>query len=114
MPPSERFVKFQVAPRLQDLPITQLKYPLDDRQRQPMPAGGLFSTAADLSLFYRMVANGGSVARKRYLSEEAVKEMTSKQTGDLPTPYGFGFSTGGGRIGHGGAYNTNSSYDPQT
>jgi CubicO group peptidase (beta-lactamase class C family) len=99
---------------LEETTIGQLKYPLDDPQRQPMPAGGLFSTAADLSLFYRMVANGGTFGGKRYLSEEAVKEMTSKQTGDLPTPYGFGFSTGGGRIGHGGAYNTNSSYDSKT
>ena len=40
--------------------------------------------------------------------------MTSKQTGDLPTPYGFGFSTGGGKIGHGGAYNTNSTFDPRS
>ena len=33
---------------LEECPIAQLKYPLDDPQRQPMPAGGLFSTAADL------------------------------------------------------------------
>jgi len=57
-----------------------------------------------------MIANGGTFEGKRILSEQAVKQMTSKQTGDLPTPYGFGFSTGG-RIGHGGAYNTNSSFD---
>ncbi len=43
---------------------SQLKYPLDDPQRQPMPAGGLFSTAADLCLFYRMIANGGVFAGK--------------------------------------------------
>ena len=35
---------------LEECPIDQLKYPLDDPQRQPMPAGGLFSTAADLPL----------------------------------------------------------------
>ena len=74
-----------------------------------MPAGGLFSTATDLSIFYRMIYGGGVFAGKRYLSEEAVNQMTSKQTGDLPTPYGFGFSTGGDNIGHGGAYSTNSS-----
>ncbi len=96
---------------LEETPIGQLKYPLDDRARRPMPAGGLFSTAADLSLFYRMIANGGEWAGKRYLSEQAVQQMTSKQTGDLPTPYGFGFSTGGGHVGHGGAYSTNSSLD---
>ena len=98
---------------LEETTIDQLRYPLNDRQRQPMPAGGLFSTATDLSLFYRMVFNGGELEGQRVLSERAVAEMTSKQTGDLPTPYGFGFSTGGGQIGHGGAYSTNTSIDQQ-
>ena len=96
---------------LDETPIGQLKYPLNDHVRQPMPAGGLFSTATDLSIFYRMIAGGGTFEGKRILSEQAVKQMTSKQTGDLPTPYGFGFSTGGNQIGHGGAYNTNSCFD---
>lgn len=98
---------------LEETPIVQLKYPLNDRERQPMPAGGFFSTATDLSIFYRMIANGGCFAGKRILSEEAVKQMTSKQTGDLPTPYGFGFSVGGEKIGHGGAYGTNSTWDKE-
>ena len=98
---------------LEETTISQLKYPLDDRGRQPMPAGGLFSTAADQSIFYRMIAQGGVFAGRRYLSARAVKTMTSKQTGALPTPYGFGFSTGEGKIGHGGAYSTNSSYDTE-
>src|SRR6516162_2460961 len=33
---------------LEETKITQLKYPLGDRARQPVPAGGLFSTAADV------------------------------------------------------------------
>jgi CubicO group peptidase (beta-lactamase class C family) len=78
-----------------------------------MPAGGLFSTATDLSIFYRMIAQGGTFAGKRYLSEHSLKEMTTKQTGDLATSYGFGFATGGGEIGHGGAYNTHSSFHPE-
>ncbi|MCX5683167.1 MAG: serine hydrolase [Planctomycetota bacterium] len=97
---------------LEETTISQLKYPLTDPERQPMPAGGFFSTAADLSIFYRMIAGGGTFEGKRILSEQAVKTMTSKQTADSLTPYGFGFSVGGGKIGHGGAYNTNSSYDP--
>ena len=47
-----------------------------------MPAGGLFSTAADVGRFCQMVLNGGTFDGKRYLSEAAVKQMTSKQTGD--------------------------------
>lgn len=98
---------------LDETPIAQLKYPLGDRVRQPMPAGGLFSTAADLSLFYRMLAQGGAYCGKPYLSEKSLKQMTSKQTGELANPYGFGFNVGGGKIGHGGAYNTHSTYDPE-
>jgi CubicO group peptidase (beta-lactamase class C family) len=94
--------------------ITQLKYPLDDRKRQPMPAGGLFSTAHDLARFCQMVLNGGVFEGKRYLSEAAVKEMTSKQTGDaVKDGYGFGWSTNGKTFGHGGAYATNMTIDTQ-
>ena len=96
---------------LEETTIGQLKYPLDDPQRQPMPAGGLFSTATDLSIFYRLLANGGTWGGHPYLSEKALKQMTSKQTGALPNAYGFGISTDGHHIGHGGAYSTDSSLD---
>jgi CubicO group peptidase (beta-lactamase class C family) len=98
---------------LEEVTIDQIQYPLSDRvNRYPMPAGGLFSTATDLVSFYQMLANNGLLDGRRYLSESAVKELTSKQTPDgLPTEYGFGFSTGGDRFGHGGAYSTNSYFD---
>ena len=51
--------------------------------RYPMPAGGLFSTAADVARFCQMILNGGVLDGKRYLSEAAVQQMTRKQTGDL-------------------------------
>ena len=77
-----------------------------------MPAGGLFSTAADVGRFCRMVLNGGTLEGKRYLSEAAVAQMTSKQTGEtVKEGYGLGWSTGGGRYGHGGAYATDMSID---
>jgi CubicO group peptidase (beta-lactamase class C family) len=92
--------------------ISQLKYPLSDRKRQPMPAGGLFSTASDVAIFCQMMLNGGTYKDKRYLSESAVKELTRKQTGEgIKTPYGLGFSTGGGSFGHGGAMATNMNID---
>jgi CubicO group peptidase (beta-lactamase class C family) len=97
---------------LVETPIGQLKYPLSDRHRQPMPAGGLFSTAADLVPFCQMVLNGGVHNGKRYLSESAVKEMTSKQTGEgVKDSYGLGWSVGDGSFGHGGAHSTNMSVD---
>ncbi len=97
---------------LEETTVTQLRYPLDDRTRQPMPAGGLFSTAGDLARFCQMILNGGTFKGKRYLSEDAVKQMTSKQTGDaLPDGYGLGWSTAGGNFGHGGAYSTNMNIE---
>jgi CubicO group peptidase (beta-lactamase class C family) len=95
----------------EECPIGQLKYPLDDHVRQPMPAGGLFSTATDLSLFYRMIAHRGAFAGRRIVSARAVEQLTSKQTGALSAGYGLGFSTNGTLIGHGGAYNTSSQLD---
>jgi CubicO group peptidase (beta-lactamase class C family) len=97
---------------LVEIEIGQLKYPLCDRARQPMPAGGLFSTAADVGRFCQMILNRGTLEGKRYLSEEAVKVMTSKQTGDaVQVSYGLGWSTNNGVIGHGGAHATNMSID---
>jgi CubicO group peptidase (beta-lactamase class C family) len=98
---------------LAETTIGQLKYPLSDRsKRYPMPAGGLFSTAGDVSRFCQMVLNGGTFNGKRYLSEDAVKQMTSKQTGDaVKVGYGLGWSTGGDSYGHGGAFATNMNID---
>jgi CubicO group peptidase (beta-lactamase class C family) len=79
---------------LQEIAIDQLTYPLNDRQhRYPMPAGGLFSTAEDVSKFCRMILNGGTLNGKRYISPESLHEMTSKQNGGMGgTNYGFGWS----------------------
>ena len=96
---------------LEETTIGQLKYPLDDPERRPMPAGGLFSTANDLSIFYRMMANNGVFNGKRILSAKAVQTMTSDQSGEANSHYGFGFGTDGKSFTHGGAYGTNSRYD---
>lgn len=97
---------------LEETTVGQLKYPLNDRTaRYPMPAGGLFSTAADLARFCRMVLNKGELDGKRYLSEASVQEMTRKQTGNLPDGYGLGWATGSDWYGHGGAYSTNMTID---
>ena len=97
---------------LEAITVGQLRYPLDDRSRHPMPAGGLFSTASDVARFCQMVLSGGEFRGKRLLSEPSVAAMTSKQTGDaLKDGYGLGFSTGGDSFGHGGAYSTNMNID---
>jgi CubicO group peptidase (beta-lactamase class C family) len=97
---------------LEPTTIGQLRYPLSDRKRHPMPAGGLFSTARDVGRFCQMMLNKGEFQGKRYLSEAAVKEMTSKQTGDaLKDNYGLGWAVEGGGFGHGGAFATNMWVD---
>jgi len=99
---------------LEDTIITQLRYPLTDRGREPMPAGGLFSTAADVARFCQMMLNRGELDGKRYLSEDAVSQMTTRQTpGTVKESYGLGLSIGEGEFGHGGAYATNMTIDTQ-
>ena len=89
--------------------ISQLIYPLTDRvHRFPMPAGGLFSTAIDTSLFCRMLLNNGELDGKRYLSENAIKELSKRQTPPaIKESYGLGFSVSPDSYGHGGAQATN-------
>ena len=97
---------------LEETTVIQLSYPLNDPTRQPMPAGGLFSTAEDIGRFCRMMLNDGVLDGTRYLSPAAVAQMTSKQTGARVTQgYGLGWSTDGGTFGHAGAYAVNMTID---
>ena len=115
---------------LEETDVSQLTYPLTAPGRCPCPAGGLFSTAADVGRFGQMLLNGGTFNGRRYLSEAAVRRMTSTQTGDLQNKgkgengYGFGLSTTrkaegdtgpapAGACGHGGAYATDLWIDPE-
>ncbi|WP_171470010.1 serine hydrolase domain-containing protein [Frigoriglobus tundricola] len=111
---------------LEVIPVTQLAQPLTDPHRQPVPAGGLFSTAKDTAAFGQMILRGGTHGDKRLLSEAAVRELTGTQTygvlGKGEGGYGLGFSTsrrakvGGpavaGPCGHGGAYATHLWINP--
>ena len=89
------------------------------------PAGGFFSTAADIGAFCRMLLNGGALDCKRLLSEQAVKQMSAIQTGDVrvspDSAYGVGVSTkltdeegpSAGSFGHRGARRTAMWIDPK-
>jgi CubicO group peptidase (beta-lactamase class C family) len=98
--------------------------------KHPVPAGGLYSTGADMARFYCMLLGGGAVDGKRILSEASIKEMTKIQTGDLECGFGPGHSWGlgvgivrvpqgasaklsPGSFGHGGAFATQSWADPK-
>jgi CubicO group peptidase (beta-lactamase class C family) len=92
--------------------IGQLTYPLDDPQRQPMPGGGLFSTAKDMARFGQMLLNRGNCEGKQVLNESSVEAMTTRQTPmSVPQSYGLGMMIGNGSYGHGGAYATNLTVD---
>lgn len=96
-----------------------------EAKRMVEPAGGLFSTAADMGRFYAMVANGGELDGKRFLSEKAVQEMvTPVMAGGKPITYALGWQCcteanakmsafGPGSFGHGGAFGTNGWVDPK-
>jgi CubicO group peptidase (beta-lactamase class C family) len=103
--------------------------PVTSRERYPRANGGLFSTAADYEKFARMILRGGELDGRRYLSEKAVKQMTTVQSGDLVTgftpgngwglgwcvirePQGVSASLSPGTFGHGGAYGTQAWIDP--
>jgi CubicO group peptidase (beta-lactamase class C family) len=97
--------------------------------KHPIPAGGLYSTGADLAKLYQMLLNGGEGNGRRILKPESVKLMTTNHTGELPagfTPgggFGLGFALvanpqgvtemlSAGSYGHGGAYGTQGWIDP--
>lgn len=89
------------------------------------PAGGLFSTAADMGRFYAMIANGGELDGVRILSEKAVKDMTTPvMAGGKQQGYAVGWQSNTetqrpcsampvGSFGHGGAFATNGWIDPE-
>jgi CubicO group peptidase (beta-lactamase class C family) len=98
--------------------------------RYPIPAGGLYSTGADLAQFYRMMLQRGALNGTRIISEQGVETMTKVQTGDLKCGFvdgmGFGYGWGvvrepqdvtamlsPGSYGHGGAFGTQAWLDPR-
>lgn len=97
-----------------ETPIDQLHYPLDTPSRTPMPAGGLFSTAGDMMRFCQMIANGGAMDGKRYLSEQSIHTMTTRHTPPGEKAYGLGWALGEETYGHGGAFKTTMNIDRKT
>ena len=101
-----------------------------ENARYPIPAGGLYSTGADLARLYQMMLCGGQYQGRRILSEKSLRRMTSLQTGELTTGFvpGMGFGLGcavvrqpvgvtgmlsPGTFGHGGAFGTQGWIDPK-
>ena len=47
------------------------------------PAGGLYSTAEDMSRFYQMMLNDGTYKKQRFLSKQSVKQLITITCGHL-------------------------------
>jgi CubicO group peptidase (beta-lactamase class C family) len=101
-----------------------------ENARYPIPAGGLYSTGADLARLYQMMLCGGQHQGTRILSEKGVRQMTRIQTGELAAGFvpGMSFGLGWGVVrqpqgvtemlspgtfGHGGAFGTQGWIDPK-
>jgi len=99
------------------------------KPKYPSPAGGLYSTAADLARLYQALLNGGAMSGTRIISQSALGKMTQIQTGDLQCGFTPGMSWGlgvnivrqpqgvtgmlsAGTFGHGGAFGTQGWIDP--
>jgi len=104
------------------------------RDRPPQGNGGLFSTPHDYALFCQMLLSGGTFKGHKYLSADALKFLSTPQTGSMPvgffpdyqTNYGWGIGTcvlrtphpgvtemlSPGTYGHGGAWGTQAWVDP--
>ena len=63
--------------------VRQLPGGISNRKRTPFPAGGLYSTAADVTAFYQMMLNGGVSHGKQILKRDSVSLMTRMQTGEF-------------------------------
>ena len=115
---------------LEQVEVSFLAGGISNRKRTPYPAGGLYSTAGDVTLFYQMMLSSGVTNGKRILKKETVVLMTQTQTGDIKTGFVDGMSWGlgfqvvkeprgvtemlsAGTYGHGGAYATQSWGDPK-
>lgn len=123
------YQKNKTTGELQPTDLYFVRGNLWDRKRTVRPSGGLFSTAEDLYAFYQMMLNKGTYRGKRILSEDAVEQLTTTQTGNIKTGFTVGMSWGlgfqvvkdpqgvtemlhPGTFGHGGAYATHSWADP--
>ncbi len=121
------------------LTVTPPRSDFGNISRPPQGNGGLYSTGPDYARFCQMLLNGGKLGWHRYLTPEAIKFLSTVQTGDLPTgffqndtfgqhgtKYGWGIGTcvlrtphegvaamlSPGTFGHGGAWGTQAWIDP--
>ncbi len=109
MPDTGFFVSDEQLPRFTTLytaggdGITSIELPEQsdyrDHSRLLDGGGAMVATSADYLRFARMLANGGELDERRYLTAESVQEMFTPQVtieglGNESTGFGYGFSIG--------------------
>jgi CubicO group peptidase (beta-lactamase class C family) len=103
----------ELSNALEETTTQFLRYPLDDRKRTAMAAGGLFSTASDVVKFCRMYLNNGALDGVRYLSEDSIRELThGRKMENLDVGMGLCWYVDATSYSHGGALSTNMSVYP--
>lgn len=112
------------------LSVARLNFLGPMETRSPNPSAGLYSTAADLFRFYRMLLGRGELDGVRVLMPESVDEMCRPQTGQLKAgfvpgsawglgvglvqqPDGITAMLSPGTFGHGGMLGTQAWADPR-
>ena len=116
------------------------RYPgFGEHGHPPLGNGGLYSTGPDYARFCQMLLGGGTYRGRQYLSAEAMRCLSTVQTGEIPCgffqspefgshgrDYGWGIGTcvlrhphegvaamlSPGSFGHGGAWGTQAWVDP--
>jgi CubicO group peptidase (beta-lactamase class C family) len=121
---------YEISKEDQSLVVHKPEFARGQPGSVPSPSGGLFSTAGNMFRFYQMILGGGELDGVRIVSEDAVRQMTTLQSGDLRTGFtpGNGWGLGWcitlrpenitgmlspGTYGHGGAFGTQGWVDPQ-
>jgi CubicO group peptidase (beta-lactamase class C family) len=101
-----------------------------DRQRPPLGAAGIFSTARDLTRFYQFMLQNGRAGDRTLLQPATVRQLIANQIGGLSAgnglAWGYGFALvadpngmaadrmlAPGSFGHMGIFGTNSWADPR-
>jgi CubicO group peptidase (beta-lactamase class C family) len=74
---------------------------IDVGELRDLPAGGLYSSANDLSRFMRMVLAGGRYNNQNILGADALREMMTPQNSDVALDFGLNIGLGWFLVDHG-------------
>src|SRR6185436_18329503 len=104
-----------VTHKLRDTPCMGLYgTEVTDKQRPPLGAAGIFSTAQDLARFYQLLLNDGNVGGKPLLKPATVAQLTRNQIGEFTAGNGLSWGYGFGLITEPATLPSNAMLSPGT